>query len=53
MDATKPLQLDPDLAKRLKAAAEQGETLAIEIDNRRYHLSVIPAQANKEDIWEG
>ena len=49
MDTTKPLPIDPELARRLKHAAAVGGTVPVTIDDRIYRLSITSEPA--PDLW--
>jgi hypothetical protein len=54
MDTTKPLLINPELARHLQQAAAEGQSLSVTIENRRYRLSIIPEpERTKADMWEG
>lgn len=55
MDITKLLSLDPELARLLRQAAEEGRTVAVTLDDRIYRLSITPEPVNgtRRDLWAG
>ncbi len=49
MDTTKPLPIDPELARRLKDAAAAGRAVPVTIDDQTYRLSITPEPG--QDLW--
>jgi hypothetical protein len=49
MDTTRPLTIDPELARRLKAAAAAGQAVPVTIDDHTYQLSISPEPERR--LW--